>query len=348
MTKKEQKYKNVDIYISVCKRYNKDIIKILNSREWCFLKTKMSEKQKIKTKTNRRLNAELSLLTIPGILLLIVFCYIPMFGIIIAFKDYNMAKGILKSSWNGLDNFKFFFESMDAVRIIRNTIGYGAVFIVLGMVCQVILALILFEVTNKKALKAYQTVMILPNFLSWVIVGYISYVFLSPESGILNSLIIALGGEKIKWYSDPKYWPFILTAINIWKGIGMGSIYYYASLMGIDASIFEAAEIDGANKIQKIKYVSLPSLVPIVVIMLIMNIGNIIRGDFGLFYQIPRDVGLLYPATDIIETYVFRGLRSGNMAQSTAVGLFQSVVGFVLVVSTNFIVKKINPENSLF
>ena len=305
-------------------------------------------KSKTKKNLNKRLNTELSLLTIPGVLQLIIFCYIPMFGIVIAFKDYNMSRGILKSAWNGFDNFKFFFESLDAVRIIRNTVGYGIVFVTLSMVCQVILALLLFEVMNKKALKAYQTMMILPNFLSWVIVGYISYVFLSPESGILNEMITFFGGEKIKWYSDPKYWPYILTIVNTWKGVGIGSIYYYASLMGIDASIFEAAEIDGANKLQKIRYISIPSLVPIIVIMLIMSIGGVIRGDFGLFYQIPRDVGLLYPTTDIIETYVFRGLRGGNMAISTAVGLFQSVVGLFLVTLTNFIVKKINPENSLF
>lgn len=308
----------------------------------------LNPKSKTKKNLNKRLNTELSLLTIPGVLLLIIFCYIPMFGIVIAFKDYNMSRGILKSAWNGFDNFKFFFESLDAVRIIRNTVGYGIVFVTLSMVCQVILALILFEVMNKKALKAYQTIMILPNFLSWVIVGYISYVFLSPESGVLNEMITFFGGEKIKWYSDPKYWPYILTIVNTWKGVGIGSIYYYASLMGIDASIFEAAEIDGANKLQKIRYISIPSLVPIIVIMLIMSIGGVIRGDFGLFYQIPRDVGLLYPTTDIIETYVFRGLRGGNMAISTAVGLFQSVVGLFLVTLTNFIVKKINPENSLF
>ena len=308
----------------------------------------LNPKSKTKKNLNKRLNTELSLLAIPGVLLLIIFCYIPMFGIVIAFKDYNMSRGILKSAWNGFDNFKFFFESLDAVRIIRNTVGYGIVFVTLSMVCQVILALILFEVMNKKALKAYQTIMILPNFLSWVIVGYISYVFLSPESGVLNEMITFFGGEKIKWYSDPKYWPYILTIVNTWKGVGIGSIYYYASLMGIDASIFEAAEIDGANKLQKIRYISIPSLVPIIVIMLIMSIGGVIRGDFGLFYQIPRDVGLLYPTTDIIETYVFRGLRGGNMAISTAVGLFQSVVGLFLVTLTNFIVKKINPENSLF
>lgn len=311
------------------------------------MKTALSKAVK-SNKMARRLNTELSLLAVPGIILLIVFCYIPMFGVVIAFKDYNMAKGIFGSDWAGLNNFKFFFESMDAFRVIKNTVLYGFVFVFLGMIFQIILALLLFEVTNRRALKAYQTIMILPNFLSWVIVGYITYIYLSPETGVLNLVISALGGEKIKWYSNSKYWPYILTIVNIWKGIGMGSIYYYAALMGIDASIFEAAEIDGASKFQKTVYISLPSLVPIITILLIMSIGGVIRGDFGLFYQIPRDIGLLYPTTDIIETYVFRGLRGGNMGVSTAVGLFQSVVGLVLVTATNTIVKKIDSENSLF
>ena len=314
------------------------------------MKTALS-KQKEKTKKrslNRGLTAQLSLLTIPGIVLIIIFHYLPMFGIVIAFKDYNLSKGIFGSAWCGLKNFEFFFKSMDATRIIRNTLGYGVLFTCVSMMCHVALALLLFEVKNRAALKTYETLMILPHFMSWVVVGYISYVYLSPETGVLNSIIAALGGEKIKWYSDPKYWPYILTFVNTWKGVGMGCVVYYAGLMGIDMGIFEAAEIDGATKWQKIKYISIPSLIPIITIMLIMSIGGIIRGDFGLFYQIPRDVGLLYPTTDVIETYVFRGLRGGNMATSTAVGLFQSVVGFILVIATNAIVKRIESDNALF
>ncbi len=293
-------------------------------------------------------NIELTLLGLPGILLLFVFCYIPMGGVIIAFKNYTYADGILGSKWIGFDNFKFFFTSQDAWRITRNTVGYGIVFIALGIAAGVALALILNEVSNKVSLKIYQTTMILPNFLSWVIVGYITYVFLNPTSGVLNQIVKLFGGNEIAWYSEPKYWPFILPIVQVWKSVGMGSLIYYSTLMGMDSSIFEAAEIDGAGKLQKIKYITIPSLIPIMTIMLIMNVGNVIKGDFGLFYQVTRDVGLLYPTTDIIDTYVFRALKGGSMAMSSAVGLFQSVVGFIMVIITNKIVTKIEPDNAMF
>lgn len=293
-------------------------------------------------------NIELTLLGLPGILLLFVFCYIPMGGVIIAFKNYTYADGILGSKWIGFDNFKFFFTSQDAWRITRNTVGYGIVFIALGIAAGVALALILNEVSNKVSLKIYQTTMILPNFLSWVIVGYITYVFLNPTSGVLNQIVKLFGGNEIAWYSEPKYWPFILPIVQVWKSVGMGSLIYYSTLMGMDSSIFEAAEIDGAGKLQKIRYITIPSLIPIMTIMLIMNVGNVIKGDFGLFYQVTRDVGLLYPTTDIIDTYVFRALKGGSMAMSSAVGLFQSVVGFIMVIITNKIVTKIEPDNAMF
>lgn len=293
-------------------------------------------------------NIELTLLGLPGILLLFVFCYIPMGGVIIAFKNYTYADGILGSKWIGFDNFKFFFTSQDAWKITRNTVGYGIVFIALGIAAGVALALILNEVSNKVSLKIYQTTMILPNFLSWVIVGYITYVFLNPTSGVLNQIVKLFGGNEIAWYSEPKYWPFILPIVQVWKSVGMGSLIYYSTLMGMDSSIFEAAEIDGAGKLQKIRYITIPSLIPIMTIMLIMNVGNVIKGDFGLFYQVTRDVGLLYPTTDIIDTYVFRALKGGSMAMSSAVGLFQSVVGFIMVIITNKIVTKIEPDNAMF
>ena len=294
-------------------------------------------------------NAELSILLIPGIVLLILFAYIPMFGIIIAFKDYRNNLGIFKSKWVGLDNFKFFFSSQDAWRIGRNTVGYGLLFIVLGIIAAVLVAILLYEVKSRAALKFYQTSMILPHFLSWVIVGYITYMLLEPNLGVLNNIIRKFGGEGLQWYSEPKYWVFILPIVNLWKTVGLKTIMYYAALMGIDEQLFEAAQIDGANRFKQIIYITLPSLVPLMVILTILDVGHIIKGDFGLFYTIPRDIGLLYPTTDIIDTYVYRGLRTGDdIGMTTAVGLFQSVVGFIMVVGTNLIVKKISPENSLF
>ena len=275
-------------------------------------------------------NAELSALMIPGIVLLLVFAYVPMLGIIIAFKDYRNNLGIFKSKWVGFQNFKFFFTSQDAWRIGRNTVGYGILFIVIGLIAAVTIAILLYEVHSR-------------------IVGYITYILLEPSMGILNKIIQLFGGEGLQWYSEPKYWIFILPIVNVWKTVGLKSIMYYAALMGIDEQLFEAAQIDGAGRFKQILYITIPSLVPLMVTLTILDVGNIIKGDFGLFYTIPRDVGLLYPTTDIIDTYVYRGLRTGSdIGITTAVGLFQSVVGLIMVVVTNLVVKKISPENSLF
>lgn len=305
----------------------------------------------IKRKRNIQIfkdNMELLLLTIPALLCFIIFNYLPMFGLVIAFKNFHYDKGILGSDWVGLKNFEFFFTSQDAWRITRNTVGYGILFIVVGTIATVAFALLLSEIKKKNALKIYQTIIILPRFLSWVVVGFITYIMLNPVQGILNQALKVIGVEGVQWYSQVQYWPFIIVFVNVWNGIGMGCIIYYAALMGIDASMYEAAEIDGANRWQQAWYISVPSLIPLMVILNILAIGNIFRGDFGLFYNIPRNVGALYPATDIIDTYVFRGLRLGDIGMSSAVGFFQSIVGLIMVFTTNKIVTKIKPENALF
>ncbi len=301
-----------------------------------------------KTTESFRQNLSLLFLTVPALLYYFIFAYIPMFGAVIAFKDYKAPKGILGSAWNGLQNFEFFFTSQDAWRITRNTVGYALLFIAVNLISAVIVALMLNEVRNRKALKFYQTAMILPRFLSWVIVGYISYTILSPSMGILNQIIEFFGGTSVDWYSSPKYWPYILVITNTWKVIGLNCLMYYAALMGIDNSFYEAAEIDGANKIQQIIHISIPSIKSLMIVLTLLAFGNIFRGDFGLFYIIPRDIGLLYPATDIIDTYVYRGLRIGNLGITAAIGLFQSVVGFFMVVTMNWLVRKIEPDSALF
>lgn len=288
------------------------------------------------------------MLALPALLYFFIFHYLPMFGVILAFKDYKYSEGILGSAWAGLKNFEFFFSSQDAFRVTRNTVGYGAVFIVLGNIAAVSVALLLYEIRSKAALKVYQTSMILPRFLSWVIVGYITYAILNPSLGALNQLLQYLGYSPVDWYADPKYWPFIITFSDIWKHVGLNSIIYYAALMSIDPELFEAAKIDGAGRWKQMRSISIPSLVPVITIIAILAIGNLFRGDFGLFYQLPRDVGVLYPATDIIDTYVYRGLRQGDIGITAAVGLFQSAVGLVLVLVSNWIIKKTRPENALF
>ena len=293
-------------------------------------------------------NFELFVFTLPAIISLAIFHYWPLAGNIMAFKDYKYAKGIFGSDWNGLKNFEYFFTSQDAVRITRNTILYNGAFIVVGIACAVIVALLLYQITTRGAIKLYQTVMILPRFLSWVIVSYIVYILLNPTSGVLNGILNALGKSGVQWYGTTKPWPYILIFSNLWKHVGLDSIIYYSALLGIDEEQFEAAEVDGASKFVQMVRIAVPSILPVIVIMFILQIGSIFGGDFGLFYQIPRNIGTLYPVTDVIPTYVFRGLQGGDYATSTAVGLFQSAVGFALVIITNIIVKKIDPDKAIF
>lgn len=289
------------------------------------------------------------LLALPAVLLVFIFNYIPMGGIVIAFKRFNVKDGIFNSPWVGLNNFKFFFESSDAWRVVRNTLGLNLLFIVFKLIFSVAFALMCFKIRSRKAVKVYQTTAIVPSFLSWVVVGYLVYALLKPNGGAINSIISAFGGEPIKWYSKPEYWPVILLITVLWQGVGNGSLFYYASLMGIDPSYYEAAALDGANSWQEFKYVTLPFLKPLIIIMQILAIGGIFNADFGLFYNVTRNIGKLYPTTDVISTYVYRALiEVGNIGMSAAVGLMQSVMGFVLVIVTNLIVRKIDPDSALF
>lgn len=296
-------------------------------------------------------NISLTMLTLPGLILTFIFCYLPMFGVVIAFKRFNPNLGILGSEWVGLENFKFFFRSNEFVRIMRNTILYGIDFLFLDNFAAVFFAVLLYNIKSRSALKYYQTTMILPNFMSMVLIAYIVYAVLNPTSGVLNRLLSGLRGSsvEIQWYAQEKYWPFILTIVQIWKSVGMKTIIYYAALMGIDESLFEAARIDGASKCHEVRYIIIPELTSIICIYLVLGVGGLINGDFGLFYQVPMNIGVLYSTTDIINTYVFRALQeSNNMGSTAAVGLFQSVTGTVLVVISNAVVKKFSPENSLF
>jgi len=306
-------------------------------------------KTKTRNSTTKKRERHLFILSAIPLIQVLIFCYLPMFGLIIAFKDYRYNKGIFGSEWVGLDNFKFFLTSADFSRVAWNTIYLNFIFIITEIICAVIVAILLYELRSRNATKVYQTVMITPNFLSMVVVGYMAYGFLSPEYGFLNSILKSMGAEAINWYGDPKYWPAILTIVHIWKAVGMKSLFYYAGLMGIDSSLFEAAEIDGANKLQKTRYIMVPCLRRLVILFFIMSVGNIFRADFGLFYQVPRNVGALYPTTDVMDTYIFRALKVvGDLSMSSAAGFLQSVVGLITVVITNTIVNKIDSDSALF
>ena len=289
-----------------------------------------------------------SMCSIP-MLLVFVFNYLPMYGITIAFKNYKFDKGIWGSDWVGFRNFEFFLTSNEFTRLIRNTLGMNAIFIIVGLITSVALAFLLYELQSRALTKVFQTTLITPHFMSWVVVAYMLYAFIHPNNGIVQSIMVKMGMDKVDFYGKPEAWPTILAIASVWKHIGMDSVIYYAALMGFDASLIEAAKIDGAKKWQINVKIVLPSLIPIITVLTIMKIGGIFRADFGLFYQLPRDIGALYPTTDVIDTYVFRTMRKiGDMGMSSAVGLLQSIVGIVMVVTTNAIAKKVDESMSLF
>lgn len=296
----------------------------------------------------RKESVSMGLLAIPGVILLFIFAYLPMGGIVIAFKDYKPLKGIWGSKWIGFENFEYFFKSQDAVRTILNTMGYNIIWMILGTILSVGLALMYYNLRNAKALKVYNTIILIPRFLSAVILSFLVEIFLHPRNGLLNGWIQSMGGVKVDWYTKPAFWPAILTVVYMWSGIGMQSVIYYAALVSLDSGLLEAARLDGANKFRQIWHVMLPHLIPIIVIQNILAIGQLFQGDFGLFFLVTKNSGLLYPTTDIINTYTYRALANGDLAKSAAVGLAQSVAGLITVVTANKIVKKISPENSLF
>ena len=290
-------------------------------------------------------NLPLTMMALPGIILMILFKYLPLSGIVLAFKQYNIRDGIFGSAWNGLKNFEYLFRTKDAWIITRNTLGYNLLFIVLDLVLAVTMAIILNELHQKKAAKVYQTIFMAPYFLSWVVVSFVAYSLLSVDNGFINRAF----GLNVTWYSEPRVWPFILIIFQVWKTLGYSTVMYLGSIVGISNDYYEAALMDGATKWQQIKFITLPLLRSIVVIMMIMATGKIFNASFGLFYQIPRDSGALYSVTNVIDTYVYRGLMQlGDIAMSSAAGCYQSLVGFVLVMTSNLVVRKLSPENALF
>ena len=287
---------------------------------------------------------------IPGLAYLIINNYIPMTGIVVAFKQYNLRDGIYGSPWIGLSNFEYLFKNQDAWVMTRNTIGYNLVFIVLGTVLAITVAIILNEVRAQAAKQLYQTLILIPYLISMVVVSYLVFAFLSDGNGFINKSILPLFGlEGISWYNEAQYWPVILTIVYIWKSIGYNCILYYATICGIDRSLYEAAVVDGANRWQQVWNVTLPCLKSTIIILTLMSLGNIFRSDFGLFYQVTMNSGTIISTTQTIDTYVYRGLmQTSNIGMSSAAGVYQSVVGFILVLSANFIVRKLDSESSLF
>lgn len=286
---------------------------------------------------------------IPGLVYLIINNYIPMAGIIIAFKKYNFSQGIFASEWYGLRNFTFLFRSQDALNIIRNTILYNLTFIILGNLLAIAIAIMLNELKGTKNKKIYQTLILIPYLISMVVVSYIVYAFLSLDAGFLNKFIEQIGGKPIQWYTESKYWPFILTLVYLWKTYGYTSIIYYSTVIGIDSTLYEAAAIDGAGRFGRIWHVTLPGLKITIITMALLSLGRMFYSDFGLFYQVPQHSGLIADVTDTIDVYVYKSLTQLNdIGRSSAAGFLQSILGFILVLGANKIVQKVDNDSALF
>ena len=303
-----------------------------------------------KKKANWKAQLPLLLMTVPGMLYLFINNYIPICGLFIAFKDIDYSKGIFKSDWNGFENFKYLFRTEDAFIITRNTILYNLTFIILNVVICVAVAVMLSEVSKKFMMKFYQTALLLPHLISIIIIAYIAYAFLNSDTGFINhSIQEAIGRDPVNFYADPKYWPFILVIVQVWKTMGYTSIIYFSAILGIDRSLYEAAVVDGAGKMKQIFYITLPLLRPTIITMVLMNVGRIFYSDFGLFLQVPMNQGALFNVTNTIDTYVYRALLlNTDIGMASAAGLYQSIVGFLLVLGANLLVRKMDPENALF
>jgi putative aldouronate transport system permease protein len=285
----------------------------------------------------------------PAVIFYLLFAYVPMVGIILAFKHYDYAGGVFGSPWNGLDNIRFFFESGDAWRVTRNTALYNIAFIVVNNSLQIFAAILLFEVGGKWFRKITQSILFLPYFISWVVVGSIAYNLLNYDIGTVNVFLKGIGMDPIDIYNTPSYWPFILVIVAAWKSLGYGTVMYLAAITSIDTEMYEAAEIDGANIFQRVMKVTIPNLYPTVIILVLLAVGNIFRGDFGMFYNMVGNNGVLFSSTDVIDTFVFRSLITTNeIGMSAAAGVYQSVLGFVTIMLVNYAVRRHDKDRALF
>lgn len=294
-------------------------------------------------------NLPLTIMALPALVVMFLFRYLPMSGLLLAFKRFSVRKGIFGSDWVAWQNFEFLFKTSDAWVITRNTILYNAFFIALDLVMAVAMAIGLSELLRKRRAKVYQTIFMAPYFLSWVVVSFMAFSLFSVDDGLFNHLLNYFGFSGVNWYAEPGKWPFILTFFQLWKTVGYSTVMYISTLTGISNDYYEAAIIDGATKWQQIRRITLPCLKPMMIVLTILAIGRIFYADFGLFFQLPRDSGPLYPVTQVIDTYVYRALKeTGNVGMAAAASLYQSVVGFVLVVGANLVVRRIEPDSALF
>ncbi|MCM3288798.1 ABC transporter permease subunit [Paenibacillus sp. MER 180] len=296
-----------------------------------------------------RENRYLYLLALPGLLFLLLFAYMPMLGHLLAFQRYRLADGLFGSEWIGFQNFEFFFQGNDWLRVTWNTVFLNGLFLVFGLGTAVVLAILLNEVTGKWFKKTAQSFVFLPYFISWLVVSMMVQTMFSSTEGMMNQALTALGFEGVDWYLSPGVWPYILTFVYVWKVAGYNSIIFLASITSISSEYYECAKMEGASRFQQIMYITLPLLRPIIIIMTLIGIGRIFYGDFGMIYAIIGDVGVLFPTTDVIDTYAYRALRQmGNFSMSSAIILYQSLMGLIAVVFFNWLTRKVDPDSRLF
>jgi putative aldouronate transport system permease protein len=330
---------------ATCSAHIKEpMLQLKNANNFRITRTLSRHGQLLQSKTLTRL-----IMATPAIVWLFIFSYIPMFGIVIAFKDYRIAEGIWGSAWAGLKNFEYLITTKAAIRAIRNTLVMNGFFIFSNTVCSLLVSMLLYRVQRSVMARFYQAAMFFPYFVSWVIAAVFVLALLNTENGIANQILVGTGSDKINWYAAPQYWPAILTILNLWKSLGFWSIIYFAGLLGINEEYYEAARVDGANRFQQAIYITLPLLLPLVTVNVLLAIGRIFFADFGLFYNVTRNQGMLYSTTDVIDTFIYRALtETRNIGFAAAGGFLRAVVGFVLVLTSNIIARRIHPERALF
>lgn len=312
-----------------------------------------SDKKQLSAKKKHFINKDdkaLYVMALPTVIFLIIFCYTPMVGLVMAFQDYNVNLGMFGSKFVGFANFKYLFTRTDAWIITRNTVCYNLAFMVVNNCLAMTMAMLLSELTARRYAKVLQTIYMLPYFLSWTVVAIVVTAFLDRDKGLVNQIIKAMGGAgKTNWYQQKSLWPLLLVGLNAWKGVGYGTVLYLAVISGISHDFYEAAVLDGATKLQQAWYITLPQLRMVLCIQIILAMGSIFRADFGLFYSVTLDSGRIYAVTDVIDTYIYRGLtKLANVGMSTAAGMYQSVVGLIMVLIANKVVTKIDPDSAMF
>lgn len=307
----------------------------------------MTKHNKLKRKEYIKQNIPITLMALPAMLLLLAFYYLPMFGLVLSFKEYSFRQGVFGSPWVGLKNFAYIFNSGEIARTIGNTIGYHLGTTITVTLSGLLLSVLLYFIRSRRAANLFQKTVIIPYMVSYTVIAYIVYILLKNNGGLVNSMLQSFGAESLSWYTEPKYWPFIIILVQIWFGAGVKSVYYYAALMSIDESLFEAADLDGAKRHHKVFSIMLPSIAPTICIFLILDLGNILASNLALFYSVPMDSSALYPVTDVLATYTYRGLVTGDIGTTTALGLFTGVVTTVATLLVNAVVRKISPENAL-